>query len=120
MAALHGGRGMKRLCLSCHALIDRGPRCQPCSRARDRARNARRTDEFRFYGSAAWQALSRRVVAGASCCAHCGGVGMKLTADHVVTLRRRPELALDEANVVASCRSCQLRRQYLPGGGRAS
>ncbi len=111
---------MKRACLTCHRLIDRGSRCRLCTSVRNRARNVRRSAEYAFYGSAAWTALRRRVLAGASCCAHCGATGVKLTADHVLTIRARPDLALSEHNVRPSCRSCQLRRQYLPGGGRAS
>jgi len=109
---------VKRACLGCHRLIDRGSRCPACTATKERARNLRRAPEVSFYGSAAWQALSRRVVAGASACTYCGATGLTLTADHVLTLRARPDLALSEHNVRPSCRSCQLRRQYLPGGGR--
>lgn len=113
---------MKRACLErgCPNLIVGRTRCQSCTSVRERARNLRRAPEVAFYGSASWQALARRTVASAWCCAHCGATGEKLTADHVLTLRARPDLALAEHNVVASCRSCQLRRQYQPGGGRSS
>lgn len=112
---------MNRACITrgCPNIIPASrTRCVPCTSLKDKARNARRAPEMAFYGSAAWQALRRRVVAGADRCAHCGIRGEPLTADHLLTIRAAPHLALDEANVRASCRSCQLRRQYEPGGGR--
>lgn len=108
-------------CLSCRRLIPSGrSRCQDCTRAKERARNQRRAPEMQFYQSAPWKKLSRATLEGATACAHCGAVNEPLSADHLLTIRSRPDLALEPTNVVPACRSCQLRRQYSPGGGRSA
>lgn len=115
---------MKRICLTCFGAFElrdmRGGRCLAHARANDRARNARRGDEYRFYGSAAWKSLAAETLANAFGCHWCHRLDVKLTADHVATVRHRPDLALEPDNVVAACRSCQVRRQYQPGGGRGA
>ncbi len=75
---------------------------------------------MQFYQSAPWKKLARAVVEAANRCAYCGASDVPLTADHVLTLRRRPDLRLEPSNLVAACRSCQLRKQYGPDGGRYS
>ena len=114
---------VRRACLErgCYEYaIPPASRCQMHKAEREKARNARRPVEMGIYGSAAWKRLRAAVLREATGCAWCGATGVRLTADHVLTVRRAPDLALEPSNVVASCVSCQLRRQYAPGGGRAS
>jgi 5-methylcytosine-specific restriction endonuclease McrA len=107
---------MKRRCLTrgCPQLITSGSRCAVHRAERERARNARRPAELALYSSGAWQRLRRAVVQSASGCHWCRRSGVRLSADHIVTVRTAPHLALDPSNVVASCGSCQLARQYQP------
>jgi 5-methylcytosine-specific restriction endonuclease McrA len=113
---------MRRLCLArgCTQLvIAPRTRCPGHQRAREAAHNlARPPGEMQLYNSPEWRRIRAEVLAEAEGCAWCGSPG-PLTADHVIPLRRAPELGLEPSNVVAACRSCQLRRQYQPGGGRA-
>ena len=113
---------MKRACMTpgCHQLIASGSRCRTHRAAREKARNLRRPAEVALYSSGAWQRLSRAVVGAAAGCHWCHRSGVRLSADHVLTVRAAPDLALEPSNVVASCASCQLARQYQPGGGRAA
>ncbi len=107
---------MKRVCSQCRALVD----SVGYQRHYEACRNRKRQGEFSFYSSAGWQGLRRQVVAASVACHWCGSAGVPLTADHVRTIRTRPDLALDPSNVVAACRSCQVKRQYQPGGGRTT
>jgi 5-methylcytosine-specific restriction endonuclease McrA len=108
---------MKRPCLSCGRLVDRGPRCPDCQRATYRQR-ARTRDPaiINLYGSAAWRSLADAVVAEAEACHWCGtsGAMTKLTADHIYPVRTHRDLALEPQNVVAACRGCQERRKRRP------
>lgn len=65
------------------------------------------------YASAEWRRLAAAVVAEATRCAYChrprGEV--VLSADHVRSIRERPDLALEPSNVVPCCRSCQEYRK---------
>jgi hypothetical protein len=106
-----------RSCLDCRRLIPSGSRCVDCQRARWRQRNQTRPRyEVELYGSAAWHRLASSVVLGADRCHWCGTSAyvVKLTADHILTVREHPELATEESNVVASCRSCQEKRKARP------
>lgn len=118
---------VKRACLGapglrCGVLIEASRRrCVSCSRARDRARNATRGDEFRFYSSSAWQSMRRQVKEEeGEACTWCGATDRPLTVDHIRPIRSHPHLALERNNLTVACRSCQNRRQWLPGGGRGA
>lgn len=94
-----------------------GSRCEPCQRAKYKAREQARPMAQRItYHSTAWKRLARAVVDAASECAWCHVPAWraKLTADHILRVVDRPDLALDPSNVVAACRSCQERRKYRP------
>jgi 5-methylcytosine-specific restriction endonuclease McrA len=110
---------LNRACLTCGRVIPGNrERCVDCQRARWRQRNYERPAfERQLYSSAAWRKLADAVVADADACTYCGTPTEKLTADHVETLRNRPDLALDPENVVAACRSCQERRKHRRGVG---
>ena len=106
---------MKRMCLSCRRLIDRGSRCVECQRAEwRRKKRLRPAYERSLYGSAAWRRLSLAVTRAAGACHWCGAIGVQLTADHITPVRADPYLALEPGNVVAACRSCQERRKVRP------
>jgi 5-methylcytosine-specific restriction endonuclease McrA len=66
------------------------------------------------YASAAWRRLADAVVAAATGCAYCGRTDVKLTADHIIGIRRDPSRALDPSNLLAACRSCQEKRKHDP------
>jgi 5-methylcytosine-specific restriction endonuclease McrA len=96
----------------CPKLIDRGSRCDDCRREMYRRDNALRPAfETRIYSSAEWKKLRAEVMADADGCYHCGATDVELSADHLLSVRTHPELALERSNVVAACRSCQRRRQ---------
>jgi 5-methylcytosine-specific restriction endonuclease McrA len=94
-------------CLSC-GRVCRGPRCPTCHGARVRAYDA--THRGTFYQSPEWRALAATVRSGATRCHWCGRVTRRLVADHVLPIALRPDLALDPANVVPACVSCNNRR----------
>jgi 5-methylcytosine-specific restriction protein A len=100
---------VKRPCLGCGRLISSGARCADCQCAMWRHKNVDRPPGERvFYSSAAWRNLAARVVAEAGgICQGCGTTGVPLTGGHLISIRRRPDLALDPENVRAECRSCQ-------------
>jgi 5-methylcytosine-specific restriction endonuclease McrA len=106
---------MRRPCLfpDCPAIQD-GTYCDAHRRAKQRERQRSRPRfEVRLYGSAEWRRLADAVVAASDRCHWCGSPG-PLTADHIVKVRDRPDLALEEGNCVAACRSCQNRRINRP------
>jgi 5-methylcytosine-specific restriction endonuclease McrA len=92
-------------------------RCPSCQSAKYQQRAASRDPAaVNLYGSAAWRSLADRTVAEAEACHWCGTSAAiaKLTADHILPVRRHPDLALEEENVVAACRGCQERRKRRP------
>lgn len=108
---------MNRMCLerTCSTVMSISlmvnGRCRPCYLRRERIRRVNRPAVDRIYNTFAWQRLRAVVLAEEHRCAWCGAVGVKLTAGHVIPMRRRPDLALERSNVHASCRSCQNRAQ---------
>lgn len=113
---------MTRVCLGyeghrCATLTRGASRCDPCRQASYRIRNHTRPQfERALYHSAQWRRLADAVVANAEACTWCGTPASvaKLTADHIVTVRNDPSLALDPGNVVAACQSCQRKRRDRP------
>ena len=100
------------LCLDC-GRVTRASRCPACRRARVRRYDAGRPASA-LYGSAEWRHLAASVTAGATSCFWCGRSGVRLVADHVVAVALMPALALDSANVVPACVSCNVRRGSAP------
>ena len=112
---------MRKPCLRCGILFTPAAglraRCRACQRADYRDRETRRPAvQKATYASRAWQELARAVVAGAVECAWCHTPASrtKLTADHVVSVRADPGLALEPSNVVPAGRSCQEKRKHRP------
>ena len=103
---------MKRPCIEprCPGYAERGARCLLHARQYNRAKEAARPPGLRqMYSSAAWRKLRAEAVAGGQC--HwCGVVAVRLVGDHVVSPIELPDLALEPANVVPSCYSCNLKR----------
>jgi hypothetical protein len=102
-----GVPGLSRFpCLGC-GRVTTGIPCPRCSVLEGRRRAPARS----IYDSAAWHRLARAVVSGASRCHWCGRTGVRLSADHVLGLRARPDLALDPSNLVPRCYACQNQRK---------
>ena len=106
-------------CLDCRQWIPQGRanRCPACQKAKDALRRRMRNPvALSVYQSARWRALAAAVTREATHCYWCTTPAAltKLTADHILSIRSRPDLALDEGNIVPSCRSCQERRKRQP------
>lgn len=97
-------------CKGCGMLVAPGPRCYACQRSRDRLYDQARPAHHALYSTAEWRRLSAEVRAGATRCHWCLKPTRRLVADHVIPLDQRPDLALDRANLVASCVPCNTRR----------
>jgi hypothetical protein len=113
---------MFRACLGypgyrCPRLVKGGNRCPDCQRAVYRVRNEQRPPgERAFYGSAAWKRLANAAVAAADACAicHTPKALTRLTGGHLISIRQRPDLALEPGAVAAVCFSCQARQKQRP------
>ena len=80
------------------------------STERQRERPGRHNDPSRAWRStAAYRAWRRAVLATSDRCAHCGTTE-DLTAGHVKSAARHPELRLDPSNGRVECRSCNSSR----------
>lgn len=99
-----------RACAGCGLLVSPGPRCAACTRKWTKAYDSARPEHHALYASAEWRRLSAEVRAGATRCHWCLKPTRRLVADHVEPLDRRPDLALDRANLVAACVACNTRR----------
>ena len=64
----------------------------------------------------AWRKLRDRVVAEEPVCqlGLPGCTGASTTADHIVTVRDRPDLALVRSNLRGACQHCNKSRQATP------
>lgn len=65
-------------------------------------------------GTRAWRILRAQVLAASDRCYLCGRLGAN-TADHVIPVSERPDLALDPGNVAPAHSKCNSRK----GGRRA-
>ncbi len=66
-----------------------------------------------FYNSTAWKRI--RDVAkrrDGYRCTVCGRTGVRLDVDHIEPWTRRPDLALDLANLATICRRCHNRKTH--------
>lgn len=80
-------------------------RCPMHQGARDAALAGRR---LQFYDTNTWRELSRATLAANPVCVDCGGPATQ--ADHLLSARLRPDLALEPSNVVSRCRRCHSAR----------
>ena len=61
----------------------------------------------------AWHTLAKRVLREEIVCRMCRAVGRTKKAeeaDHIIPLRKRPDLLLSRRNIQAWCRECHLRK----------
>lgn len=67
-------------------------------------------------GTYAWQQLAAKVIKEEPLCwlRLPGCTRLSTTADHVLTVKHRPDLALERANLRGACRSCNSRRGDRP------
>ena len=94
---------MKRPCIGCGCLIDRGSRCGPCTPKRTRPAGHPHNNTGR------WKRLSAKARRAQPWCLDCGAI-TDLCADHIIPVAERPDLAHDELNLTVRCRSCNGRR----------
>jgi hypothetical protein len=99
-------------CLGCGTLVSPGPRCYDCRRAAEKRYDGTRPAHHALYRSHAWRVLSEKVRRAGSRCVWCLKPlpFRQRIADHVEPIEKRPELALEETNVVVACASCNTRR----------
>ena len=82
--------------------------CEAHRKRRQRVYNAhQRPARHAFYRSREWRALSKRVLEEQLYCT-CGAKATQ--ADHLQSIRERPDLALDRNNLVGMCRPCHSRK----------
>lgn len=64
----------------------------------------------------AWRSLRDRVVAEEPQCRLQlpGCTGSSTTADHILTVTDRPDLAMERSNLRGACHSCNDKRGHLP------
>lgn len=94
-----------------------GSRCVECQQAVWRHRqHTRPQGPIRLYATTEWRHLAAAVVGSALEChwCHTSREHCQLSADHIESVATRPDLGLVVDNVVAACRSCQIRRQRRP------
>lgn len=94
---------MQRPCLGCGCLIGRGSRCGPCTPKRKRPHGHPHTNTGRM------KRLSQAVRKAQPWCLDCG-TRDGLTADHIIPISERPDLAHEPLNLTSRCRSCNGRR----------
>ncbi|MBA3234963.1 MAG: HNH endonuclease [Chloroflexi bacterium] len=97
-------------CVGCGILVSPGLRCYACRRQRSQIYNASRPQHHALYATSAWKRLSAEVRAGATRCHWCLKPTTRLVADHIIPLDERPDLALEQTNLVPSCVPCNTRR----------
>jgi 5-methylcytosine-specific restriction protein A len=93
------------------------PRCPAHQRAYYRQDNASRDPALTaFYNSTEWKGFRAAYRAEHPWCQTCEREGRETLAqqvDHLIPVRQRPDLALDEGNVQSLCASCHSRRTRL-------
>jgi 5-methylcytosine-specific restriction endonuclease McrA len=97
---------VQRPCLGCSRLIERGSRCAECKPKNlhyERGKRGRTSSDHR------WRKLSNRLRKASPFCEFCSATN-DLTADHIIPLSERPDLAHDELNCRVLCRTCNGER----------
>lgn len=72
---------MKRACLGCGTLIDRGSRCRQCEFVHNAEKRA-------VYGNAAWRADRQEAINSEPYCHNCGKRNVPLVMGHWVSWRK--------------------------------
>jgi 5-methylcytosine-specific restriction enzyme A len=94
----------------CPALVPRGvSRCPTHQRQRQAEYNrTQRPARHQFYNTKEWRALSKQVLQEGPNCRDCGAPSTQ--ADHILSVKERPDLALVRSNVTGRCGTCHSRR----------
>lgn len=82
--------------------------------------DGRREAAHKFYNSAPWRKLRAWFLAVNPVCVKCKEQGRYAEAthvDHVLSRERRPDLELDQDNLMALCRSCHSTKTNSVDGG---
>lgn len=107
--------GLKRLC-KCGAIVD--GKCGYCSKVKQtKTDDYRGTKAERGYG-ADWDRFSKRYRMLHPLCEAClteGRTTAAVDVHHIVKISVRPDLRLDENNVMAVCRPCHKKLDMLQG-----
>lgn len=72
---------MKRPCLDCGRLIDKGSRCPQCESIHKAQKRA-------IYGNAAWRDDRQQAITAEPYCHRCGKTGVRLVMGHWVSWRK--------------------------------
>lgn len=94
---------MNRPCIGCGKLIAKGSRCGQCTPKRQRPQGHPHTNNGRM------KRLSKATRKAQPWCLDCR-TATDLTADHVIPVAERPDLAFEPLNLTTRCRSCNGRR----------
>ena len=97
---------MRRICPQCGELVDRGATC-PCRLAKRKEADQQRGSAASRGYDAEWQALRRLWLEANPMCVLCGKPAKHV--DHVLSIKQRPDLRLDPANLRSLCHSCHSR-----------
>ena len=84
-----------------------GKGCPLCAKARDQARGSAASRGY----DASWQKLRRDFLKQHPVCCRCGGEATE--ADHITSVRDRPDLRLSWANLRPMCKPCHSQRTSL-------
>ena len=96
-----------RPCISCGEPIATGTYCTECTPVDHRVRHAIRSNPSR------WKKLSAKARKLQPWCSTCGTSG-DLTADHIIPIVERPDLAYVIENIDILCRPCNGRKAGAP------
>jgi 5-methylcytosine-specific restriction endonuclease McrA len=99
----------------CPVLVPAGQSlCADHQRERDHYYNhVQRPARHRFYQTKEWRELGRQVLWEEPLCP-CGAKATQ--ADHIISVKERPDLALARSNLVGRCASCHSRKTAIKDG----
>ena len=89
----------------CAALVNDGSRCATHASQRQQERGTAHERGYDFD----WQRFRAMVIIKRPCCEDCLWEP-SLDVHHILKLKERPDLRLDERNVLALCKPCHSRR----------
>lgn len=94
--------------------IQPGSTCPAHTRTRELGAGRKNYDVRKWYSSARWQGLRRRVLAEQPFCPDCEAAGEPVTdttdVDHTIPHRGNPKLFWDRKNLRALCHRCHSRK----------
>jgi len=107
---------INKICCYCNNRLSARDKCE-CKKARDRARNRRKDErnpeEKKFFNSAKWKNLRKRIISrDAGICQRCLYKynvivsSHQLEVHHIKPRIKYPELRFEESNLITLCKSC--------------